>query len=95
MFDFGRVGDLVGGLFGGGLQEAVANTGLSELLERTGIDPTALEGLDAAQVIDLLAQNGVDASILESIDLAALSEQLGQGGGVDAIAELIGRVTQR
>lgn len=95
MFDLGRIGDMLGGLFGGGVQETLTGAGLPELLERAGIDPSALAGLDQAQIADLLAQHGVDPSFLESLDLAALSEQLGQGGGVEAISAIIGRVAER
>ncbi len=94
MFDLARIGDLVGGLFGG-VQETLTGAGLPELLERAGIDPSALAGLDQAQIVDLLAQHGVDVSLLENLDLTALTEQFGQEGGADAIANLIGRVTER
>lgn len=95
MFDLGRIGDMVGGLFGSGVQETMSSAGVLELLDRAGIDPSALAGLDQAQIIDLLAQHGVDASFLEGVDLAALSEQFGQGEGLQSIADLIGRATER
>lgn len=95
MFDFGRIGDVVGGLLGGVAQETVASAGLAELLERTGIDPAALAGLDQAQVVEFLAQHGVDASVLDNLDLGALSQQFAQGDGIQTIADLIGRATGR
>ena len=94
MFDLGRIGDVVGGLFGGSVQEAAAGAGLLELLERAGIDPSALAGLDQTQIADLLAQHGVDLSQLVSLDFAALGEQIGQSG-LQSVAEVIGRFTER
>lgn len=95
MFDFGRIGEMVGGLIGGPLQETAANAGIMEALEQAGIDPASLAGLDQAQILELLANHGVDTSVLENLDLAALSETLGQGEGLQTITELISRVTQR
>jgi hypothetical protein len=95
MFDFGRIGDMLGGLLGGALQETAANAGITEILERAGIDPASLAGLDQAQILELLQQHGVDASVLENVDLAALTEALGQGEGLQAIADVVSRVTQR
>jgi hypothetical protein len=95
MFDFGRIGEMVGGLLGGSLQETAANAGIMELLQQAGIDPASLAGLDQAQILEILAQHGVDASVLENVDLAAMSEALGQGEGLQAITDVVSRMTQR
>lgn len=95
MFDFGRIGEMVSGLLGGGLQETAANGGILQLLEQAGIDPASLAGLDQAQILDLLAQHGVDASVLANLDLGAITQALGQGEGLQAITDIVSRVTQR
>ncbi len=95
MIDFGRIGEMVGGLLGGALQETAATAGILEVLEQAGIDPASLAGLDQAQILELLAQHGVDASVLETLDLGALSEALGQGEGLQAITDVVARITQR
>lgn len=95
MFDFGRIGEMVGGLLGGVTQATAANGGIMELLEQAGIDPASLAGLDQAQILELLAQHGIDASVLEKLDVTALTEALGQGEGLQAIADVVSRVTQR
>ena len=95
MIDLGRIGELFGGLLGGALQETAANSGIMQLLSQAGIDPASLAGLDQGQILELLAQHGVDASVLENLDLAGLTETLGQGEGLQAIADVVGRMTQR
>ncbi|MDX2203322.1 MAG: hypothetical protein NW223_11285 [Hyphomicrobiaceae bacterium] len=95
MFDFGRFGEIVGGLFGGARQEIAGSGEIIEVLERAGIDPASLTGLDQAQILELLAQHGVDASVLENLDIAALGEALGQGEALQSLADVISRVTQR
>ncbi len=95
MVDFGRIGEIVGGLFGGARQDIAGNIGIMEVLQQAGIDPASLTGLDQAQILELLAQHGVDASVLENLDLAALGEALGQGEVLQSITDVINRVTQR
>jgi hypothetical protein len=95
MFDFGRIGTLVGGLLGGALQETAPRASVIEVLEQVGIDPASLVGLDQSQILELLAQHGADASVLENQDFAALAEALGQGEGLQAIADVVSHVTQR
>lgn len=95
MIDLGRIGELLSGLIGGALQETAANSGILQLLSQAGIDPASLAGLDQGQILELLAQHGVDASVLENLDLTTLTETLGQGEGLQAIVEVVGRVTQR
>ncbi|MFZ4809140.1 MAG: hypothetical protein ACOYLQ_17955 [Hyphomicrobiaceae bacterium] len=96
MFDMGRIGEMVGGLLGGRLQEAATNVGVIEVLERAGIAPESLSGLDPGQILELLQQHGIDISLLQNLDLSALSERFGQGQeGLQVLADVVGRVTQR
>jgi hypothetical protein len=95
MFDIGRIGEFVGSLMGGQQQEQATIGGIAEILERAGVDPSALAGHDQTQILEFLAQQGVDTSLLEGLDLTALGEQLGQGEGMSALADLIGRATER
>ncbi len=95
MFDFGRIGEMVSGLLGGALQDTAANGGIMQLLEQAGIDPASLAGLDQAQIMDLLIQHGVDANLLENLDFGALTQVLGQGEGLQGIADIASRLTQR
>ncbi len=95
MFDFGRVGEIVTGLLGGAQQETSAPASVMEVLERVGIDPANLVGLDQVQILETLAQHGVDASVLENLDFATLAEVLGQGEGLQAVADVVCHMTQR
>lgn len=95
MIDFGRISDMVGGLLGGSLQEAAANVGFAEILERVGLDPAQLEGLGPAEIQDLLQQYGIGADMLQNVDLSSLSEVLGQGEGVQAVTDVLSRIVQR
>lgn len=85
MFDFDRIAEMV----------RMAGAGLTQPEASAEFDPSALIGLDQAQIVDLLAQHGVDASFLDNLDLGALYEQLGQEGSVQSISDLISRVTER
>ncbi len=95
MFDFGRIGEMVGGLLGGALQETAPRASVLEVLQQVGIEPTSLVGLDQGQILELLAQHGVDASVLENLDFAAFAEVLGQGEGLQAIADVVSHMRQR
>jgi len=98
MLDFSRIGEMVSGLLGGALQGSAANVdvaGILETLQNAGIDPSSLAGLDHTQILELLQQHGVDASMLENLDVASLVQGLGQGEGLQAITDVVSRVTQR
>jgi len=98
MLDFGRFGEMVSGLLGGALQGSAAQVDIANILDtlqQAGIDPASLAGLDHTQILELLQQHGVDASLLENFDVATLVQGLGQGEGLQAITDVVSRVTQR
>jgi hypothetical protein len=83
MFDLSKVSETLSGLFGNGAAPGVIrSSGVLDLLQNAGIDPSLLEGLDQAQILELLSQHGVDPSLLgtdqinELLHNFAIPEQL-------------------
>jgi len=83
MLDLGKLSDAVSSLFGAVAGPAAAD-GILQHLDNLGIDPTALQGMDAGQLGDLLARNGIDIAGMEPGQIADLAQQLGGGSELAA-----------
>ena len=88
MFDLSKLTETVGGLFGNSSVAETLQSGVgSELMQRLGIDPTALEGLAPDQILDLLQQHGIDPSQLAPDQISELLQSLGGHEQLGALAD--------
>lgn len=78
MLDFAKVTDFLAGMTGNLLDAGSAqSSNLMDLLTGAGLDPSALTGMSATEVMDLLQEHGIDSTQLVPEELMALLNSLG------------------
>lgn len=95
MFDLSRISEMISGLLGRPATDEAAASNISTILERTGIDPAYLAGLDPAHIAEILQQHGIDPHLLAGVDLAALSQGADHPDLVQSVSDIWSRAGPR
>lgn len=95
MFDLRRISEMISGLLGRSAIDEAAASNITTILERTGIDPAYLAGLDPAHIAEILQQHGIDPHLLAGVDLAALSQGTDHPDVLQSVSDIWSRAGPR
>lgn len=78
MLDFSKFTDFLSDLAGQSLAGgAEGQTGLLDLMQAAGLDPSALTGLNENEIMTLLSEHGIDVSQFAHGEIAQVLSDLG------------------
>jgi hypothetical protein len=90
MLDFSRLTETLGGWLGSHASN-ISGEALQSTLERIGVDPGSLEGLDLGQAAELLQQQGID---IAGLDASRIGELIGGLEPGSPAAELLATILE-